>query len=144
MPNIEVKRRQKKTLLVVAGLLADQQGRYLLSQRQAFQDHPFCWEFPGGKVEENETLQQALTREILEETDIRVERCQPFKNVCWEYDNKKVNLHFYLVTEYKGLATGKEGQVLAWHATEKMHQLIVPEANRVIIAALQDKHNIRT
>lgn len=139
MLNTAVKHKEKKQLIVVAGLLADWQGRYLLSQRQSFQDHPLCWDFPGGKVEANETLQQALVREIFEETDIRIQNCQPFKHIFWDYGDKEVNLHFYLATDYQGQPRGKEGQELAWYLPEKMQQLTVPEANRAIITALHNR-----
>jgi mutator protein MutT len=56
-------------LQVVAGII-EREGRILICQRKARQTHPLKWEFPGGKVERDETLPQALERELAEELDI--------------------------------------------------------------------------
>jgi 8-oxo-dGTP diphosphatase len=62
----------RRRLLVVAGLLADPHGKVLFSQRRADQAHPLAWELPGGKLEDGESPEVALARELREELAVEV------------------------------------------------------------------------
>ena len=88
---------------VVAGLILNQQGQLLICQRTALQPLPLKWEFPGGKIEEGESLGEALRRELNEELGIGAEVGEEIATVQHRYQNgNSVELHFLLVREYRG------------------------------------------
>ena len=62
---------------VVAGLIL-QNNKLLICQRPKFKDHPLKWEFPGGKIKNDETSEEALIREINEELSINIINCEFF------------------------------------------------------------------
>ena len=129
----------EKALQVVAALISDDQGRYLLCQRQSHQKHPHYWEFPGGKVESGESFVEALTREMDEETGIIIEQCRLFTQQRWDYSDGQVELYFFLVDSYQGEVSGKEGQRVGWYALEQIRRLPILEANHDIITALEQQ-----
>ena len=86
-----------KTLQIAAGIIS-YQGKVLLGQRLFSKDQGGLWEFPGGKLEEHETLQACLKRELAEEMNLPIEIDSFFmKSVC-AYETKNVCLHVFLAT----------------------------------------------
>lgn len=122
---------------VVVAVIRDTAGRVLLSQRQAHQDFAHNWEFPGGKRESGETLLQALQRELLEELAIDCILAEPLISIPWQYQHKSVCLHAFNVTNWHGEPRGVEGQTLRWFEVHELSDLIMPEANRGILAAIR-------
>ena len=122
---------------VVVAVIRDTAGRVLLSQRQAHQDFAHNWEFPGGKRESAETLLQALQRELLEELAIDCIQAEPLISIPWQYQHKSVCLHAFNVTNWHGEPRGVEGQTLRWFEVHELSDLIMPEANRGILAAIR-------
>lgn len=103
----------KRELLVVAGILW-RDGRFLAVQRPEGADYAGWWEFPGGKVEQGETLDAALLRELREELGVD---CTHWKKWCvkrHEYPEYAVTLHFFHVTAFDGEPKALEKQGLAW------------------------------
>ncbi|MDU0113298.1 8-oxo-dGTP diphosphatase MutT [Psychrosphaera aquimarina] len=96
------------------------------------------WEFPGGKIESEETTEQALVRELKEELNIDVLKQSPFMSLSFEYPEKHVNLHFQLVTEYSGEAQGIEGQKVQWFNKEALMQLTFPDANVPVVKRINE------
>ncbi|MDF2178423.1 8-oxo-dGTP diphosphatase MutT [Aliiglaciecola sp. CAU 1673] len=94
------------------------------------------WEFPGGKVEAGETVQEALTRELHEEVAIDVTNSRPFMLIEHDYGDKKVKLDIHLVMSFTGEPHGKEGQESRWVAIEDLSGYEFPEANKAIVAQL--------
>lgn len=89
-------------LQVVAGVI-ERAGKILICRRKAQQTHPLKWEFPGGKVERNETLAQALERELGEELDIHSITCEEMTRYEYNYPGKHpIRLIFFRVTEFEG------------------------------------------
>lgn len=89
-------------LEVVAGIL-ERDGRILVCRRKPVQTHPLKWEFPGGKVERNESLPQALERELAEELDIHSVTCEEITRYEYTYPGKHpIRLIFFRVTEFEG------------------------------------------
>ena len=124
-------------LEVVAGIIRDSQGRFLLSQRPPHKHQGGRWEFPGGKLEAGETPAQALTRELEEELGIQVLDSMPFMTIHHDYPELSVRLMFRQVTGWQGEPHGREQQPLGRFSLPQLSQLAFPEANRPVVRALQ-------
>ena len=96
------------------------------------------WEFPGGKINEGESVAAALTRELAEELGIEVVATRPLIQVPWDYPEKSVCLEVLLVTEFNGEPAGKEGQEVRWISITDLGKYQFPEANKAIIDALSN------
>ena len=95
------------------------------------------WEFPGGKKEQNETMEQALVRELKEEVGIDVLSQREMMVINFDYPDKQVSLDIRIVEKFAGEPEHKEGQLARWVAIEELHTYEFPEANRVIVNKLQ-------
>ena len=95
------------------------------------------WEFPGGKVEVGESVEQALYRELKEEVAIEVLASVPLIKINHDYGDKVVLLDVYLVESFTGQALALEGQQSGWFRLTELSTLNFPEANHAIITALQ-------
>ena len=99
---------------VAVGVLIDPDGRFLITSRpngKVYADH---WEFPGGKVEAGETVEQALRRELHEELGITIGPAQPWKTALHDYAHALVRLHFCKVFEWRGEFEMREAQRMTW------------------------------
>jgi 8-oxo-dGTP diphosphatase len=112
-------------------------GEVLLAERLA--DGPFkgLWEFPGGKIKAGETSQRALQRELLEELGITVVASEPFLRLLHDYEDRAVDLEFFLVDDWHGDPAGLEGQQLRWVAVERLDAAELLPADAPLVAALQ-------
>lgn len=126
----------KKHIQVAAAVIFVN-GQFLLSKRKAEQHQGNKWEFPGGKIDNAETVEQALVRELKEELDIKVEGQQEFMALDFEYPEKKVSLYFQLVTEFTGQERGVEGQEVAWFTPQAIQQLTFPDANLPVLEKIK-------
>lgn len=95
------------------------------------------WEFPGGKREADESIEQALSRELLEEINIQVGSQQPLMIIEHDYGDKKVRLDVRIVEDFGGEPSHQENQQARWVAISELHTYDFPEANKAIIDALQ-------
>lgn len=94
------------------------------------------WEFPGGKREANESIEQALVRELFEEVGIQVTQQNEFMLIEHDYGDKQVRLNVRLVEDFTGEASHQEGQQSQWVDINMLNQFTFPEANKVIIDKL--------
>lgn len=124
-----------KRLHVAAGVIRGANGHVLIAKRPMDKHQGGLWEFPGGKVEEGESAESALARELAEELGIAVTAARPLIQVRHDYPDKQVLLDVWEVLEFVGEAHGAEGQPLAWVAAEDLPRYDFPAANRPIIAA---------
>lgn len=122
---------------VAAGILTDVDGRVLLMQRLPGKHLAGLWEFPGGKLEPGETIQQALARELREELGVEVRACTPLISIPWRYPEKSVRLHALRVTAWGGEPTAREGHPLRWVRVDEMDVARMPPADGPIVAALR-------
>lgn len=126
----------KPTLHVAVGVILRQQ-QVLLAKRAAGKHQANRWEFPGGKLEQDETVVAALKRELAEEIGITVHSAEPFMQLQHEYPERCVLLDIYLVTDFSGEPHGAEGQPLMWAELTELARLSLPDANQPIVAKLQ-------
>lgn len=122
---------------VAVAAIVNDSGQVLISQRPAHVHQGGLWEFPGGKVEAGETVQQALRREIAEELDLLIEHAQPLIRIPYSYPDRRVLLDVWKATAFSGEPRGCEGQTIEWLALEQLGERAFPAANRSIITALQ-------
>ncbi len=99
---------------VAVGVLIDADGRFLLTSRPEGKVYAGFWEFPGGKVEPNETVEQALRRELIEELGIEIGAAEPWKIELMDYPHARVRLHFCKVRAWRGEFEMREQQAMAW------------------------------
>ncbi|MDO3388381.1 Nudix family hydrolase [Gilvimarinus sp. SDUM040013] len=126
-----------KRVHVAVGVVMDNQGRILIAKRPDHVHQGGLWEFPGGKVEQGETLIQALDRELFEELDIRVDGALPLIDIIHDYPDKQVHLAVCRVVSWHGMPVGKEGQPTRWVEPHELDQYPFPAANYPILNALQ-------
>jgi 8-oxo-dGTP diphosphatase len=111
---------------VAVGVLIREDGAALFGQRPADKPYGGWWEFPGGKLEEGETVEQALKRELFEELDIDVQLSVPWVVRVFKYPHAHVRLHFQKVLRWSGEPQSKEKQALHWHYPTDSMEAITP------------------
>jgi 8-oxo-dGTP diphosphatase len=99
---------------VAVGVLIDADGRFLLTSRPPGKVYAGYWEFPGGKLEPGETVEQALRRELHEEIGVTTGAALPWKVELFDYPHALVRLHFCKVRDWSGDFEMREGQQMAW------------------------------
>lgn len=123
---------------VAVGVMIDDRRHVLLGRRLKGTHLAGYWEFPGGKVETGESVSQALSRELLEELDIRVGMTSPLLEVRHDYGDKQVWLDVYEVMDWEGTPRGAEGQPIAWVGLRDLERFEVPEANAAIMDRVRE------
>jgi 8-oxo-dGTP diphosphatase len=121
---------------VAAAAIINDKGEVLVSQRKQGKHLGGYWEFPGGKVEQGETLESALIRELKEELDIVPLSSRPLIRTRHCYPEKSVLLDVWKIEAYSGRARGVEGQSIAWRCVSELDQIELPPADIPIINAL--------
>ena len=107
-----------------------QDNQIFVSQRQSFQSYPGLWEYPGGKLEPNETLFESLVREIKEEVDLNIDSAKPIMSLSIP------NHHWvsvWLVEAFTGEAWGKENQTAQWVNLDTLNKLSFLPSNQPIL-----------
>ncbi len=99
---------------VAVGVLIRSDGDFLLTSRPEGKVYAGYWEFPGGKLEQGETVEQALRRELVEEIGITIGAAHPWKVEVVDYPHALVRLNFCKVHEWTGELQMREGQSFAW------------------------------
>lgn len=118
---------------VAVAVIVNQNDEILIAKRGSHQHQGNKWEFPGGKVEDNETSQEALRREIFEELGVQIESATQITNITHDYADKKVILDVYLVENWQGEIEGKENQPILWVDKKSLNQYEFPAANEAIL-----------
>ncbi len=124
-------------LYVVVGVLRNPQGQLLLQQRLPGKPCAGQWEFPGGKVEDNESAQQALIRELDEELGVSITNMMRLTEIAHDYPHAKIWLDVYFIDNFEQPVRGREGQNLAWKRVEQIEAMTVLAAVHPIIDAVK-------
>lgn len=125
----------KPQLNVVAGIIWDN-GLYLAVERPEGAKMAGWWEFPGGKIEQGESRDDALVRELQEELGITATSCEYWRELSHEYAEFVVHLHFFHIREYSGQLTSLENQRMQWVDPSLPPQLNYLPADTPIVEAL--------
>lgn len=129
-----------KNITVAAVALIDKDGRILISKRPEGKHKSGYWEFPGGKMEEDEAPQITLVRELQEELGIEV--CTgcltPLNFTSYRYEDFHLLMPVFTCRNWEGVPQGKEGQLLKWVRKNELKEYQFPEANGPILQALRD------
>ena len=127
-------------LLVAAVALVDPDGRILVTRRPAGKAMAGLWEFPGGKIEDGETPETALRRELHEELGITTwESClAPLTFASHSYDDFHLLMPLYVCRKWQGIPLPREGQTLRWVRPRELAALDMPPADRPLIPHLRD------
>jgi 8-oxo-dGTP diphosphatase len=121
-------RDEVKTIIVAAGVILEQ-GKVLVTQRKADATHGLLWEFPGGKVKEDEEPREALRRELREELDIDVEVGTIFDAVFHPYPEYPILLLTYHCRVEKGILKPIGCHDLRWVNLRELQRLAMPPAD---------------
>lgn len=129
-----------KLVLVAACVLVDRDGRILVAQRPEGRSMAGLWEFPGGKLEDGETPEAAVIRELHEELGVdTAESClAPLTFASHSYDNFHLLMPVFICRVWQGTARGREGQALRWVKVGELPTIPMPEADRPLIPILRD------
>ena len=138
-----------KRIHVVAAVIYGTPDQILIARRPDHLHQGGLWEFPGGKIEADESAYQGLVRELKEELDITVTAAAPFMQVSHDYSDKHVLLDIWQVNAFEGEARGVEGQECRWvmlndllaehlsdTGTDTGSDYEFPEANKPILEKL--------
>lgn len=134
-----------RTVLVAACVLIDADGRVLIARRPEGRSLAGLWEFPGGKIEAQESPEDALVRELHEELGIAVEAAglDPLTFVSHAYADFHLLMPLFLCRRWRGEAVGQEGQELAWVKPDGLAGYPMPPADeplKLTLPALLQRH----
>jgi len=129
-----------RTVIVVAAVLVDIDGRVLVAQRPEGKAMAGLWEFPGGKLEPGELPETALVRELREELGIDLtESClAPLTFASHLYEDFHLLMPVYVARQWKGEPRGLDGQALKWVQPVKLRELAMPPADEPLVALIRD------
>ncbi|WP_439271198.1 8-oxo-dGTP diphosphatase MutT [Pseudochrobactrum sp. HB0163] len=130
----------RKIVLVAACALIDADGRILLAQRPEGKNLAGLWEFPGGKVENGETPEDALIRELQEELGITTRHAclAPLTFASYTYEKFHLLMPLYVCRRFEGIARSMEGQALKWVRPQDLRSYPMPPADEPLIPYLID------
>lgn len=126
----------RRRIAVVAAVLQQPDGRFLLAQRPPEKAYAGYWEFPGGKIEDGESAAAALSRELHEELGIDAGTAYPWIIREFDYPHAAVRLHFFRVRTWRGEPHGREAQAVAWQRLDALEVGPLLPANGPVLKAL--------
>ena len=122
----------RKHTEVAVGILLRADGALLLSTRPAGKPYAGYWEFPGGKIEAGESVEQALRRELIEELGVTIGPAEVWKVTEHDYPHALVRLHWCKVHDWRGEFEMREGQTMAWQHWPLQVKPVLPGAYPVL------------
>ena len=130
----------KPMLIVVACALIDTDNRVLVTSRPDSKSMAGLWEFPGGKIENGETPEQAIKRELEEELGIKtfVSCLAPLNFASHSYDQFHLLMPLYICRKWEGILHPKEEQKMKWVRPSDLYNLEMPPADKPLIHSLID------
>lgn len=132
---------QRKAVDVAVGVLVRPDGAFLLTSRPAGKAYAGYWEFPGGKLESGESVEQALRRELDEELGITIGAAEPWKTEMVDYPHALVRLHFCKVFDWSGDLQMREAQSFSWQQLPVQVSPVLPGTVPVLDWFAAERHH---
>ncbi|MBI3350172.1 MAG: NUDIX domain-containing protein [Burkholderiales bacterium] len=127
---------------VAVGVLVAPDGQFLLTSRPEGKVYAGYWEFPGGKVEPGESVEQALARELREELGIEIGTAHPWQTLVMDYPHARVRLNFCKVFDWQGEFQMLEGQQMAWADLPVQVKPVLPGTIPVLKWFAQERQHV--
>ena len=124
---------------VVAAVIKNQEGKYLITQRNFKKVQGGLWEFPGGKVEENESKEHAIEREIKEELTLTIKAKEILGEKVFDYTERSINLIAVHCEKISGEVILNEHEAYAWVTPDKFKDYEFAPADDFIVKLLNNK-----
>src|SRR5580700_9318325 len=124
--------------VVVTAIIERRDRRFRIGQRRRDDTSPLKWEFPGGKIEEGETPEAALARELLEELGVTLEKCAEIGRTRHKYSSaaEELEIRFYAASIKEGNITANEFEQIVWALPKELGNYDFLAANSQLIAQL--------
>ena len=126
---------------VVAAIIRNNQNEIFIAQRNQNKSQGNLWEFPGGKIEPNETENQAIIREIKEELDMDITVIDKYTEIIYEYSDKTINLIALNCQMKDNHYTLLEHQDCAWTIPSNLKNYDFAPADKIIVSKLNCNKN---
>lgn len=127
---------------VAVGVLFQSNGDFLMTSRPSGKVYAGYWEFPGGKIEADESVDQALRRELNEELGIMIGEVQPWRIGLIDYPHAFVRLHFCKVFDWVGELQMREMQHFAWQKLPVQVQPVLAGTLPVLQWLIDERNSI--
>ena len=127
-----------KPIEVVAAII-QKDDKFLITKRLEKSHLGHCWEFPGGKIEPNETVEECIIRECKEEIDVEIKPIRKIKELTHSYDEVTVHLHFLLCELISGIPKPLECADLKWVNARELSDYEFPEADKNVLFYLSSR-----
>lgn len=128
--------RQARLVHVAVGIIKRGET-ILIAERPEGTPYAGYWEFPGGKIEQQESGEEALKRELYEELGIVISPATALFEHTYQYPDKTVRLEIWLVDQFEGEPYGKEGQKLCFVTLDDIHKFNLLEGNWPILERIK-------
>ena len=127
-------------LLVAACALVDADRRVLIAQRPAGKPMAGLWEFPGGKVENGETPEDAVIRELEEELSVKVTKpcLAPLSFTTHSYQEFHILMPLFICRRWEGIPVAREAQAIKWVRANRLRDFPMPPADEPLVSHLAD------
>lgn len=123
---------------IAVGLILNENNELLIALRPNDSMLGGLWEFPGGKQEENETLEETTARELKEELGVDVEVFSKFQDLRHAYSHFKITMHAFWCRIKSGVPEPKSSQEIKWVSLDQIDQFPFPKANKTLIKGLKN------
>ena len=123
----------KDSINVAVGVLFDDEGKIIISQRQEGKPSGGLWEFPGGKQEYGEKIEETLSRELFEELGIKIIKYRPLISLISTENESKLTLNVFLINSWTGDIDGREGQKINSVLIPDLEKFPMPKSNQFIL-----------
>ena len=127
---------------VAVGVLLRDGGEFLLTSRPSGKVYEGYWEFPGGKIETGESVEQALRRELEEEIGITIGAVHAWRTELVDYPHALVRLNFCKVFDWTGVLQMREGQSFAWQTLPVQVHPVLPGTVPVLAWFAQEQRDL--
>jgi mutator protein MutT len=127
-------------IIEVVAAIIRRDSHILITRRFNDVHLPGLWEFPGGKVESNESLHAALRREILEELGVKIRIEDEFFTIVHDYPTKSIRLHFFNCSVISGDPRPIDVADMCWVSADELDQFDFPPADTELLTKLRHSH----